>query len=123
MRAGGDALQLIENRVSLLKRQTSPKKRAAGVQSGVAGDVWIVFARFAVACAAYVTGCCPNLFSLVLRRFLTNLGLAPGDSKTLRAADQTVGIANLPRCQGLSAKNVSMNRTKRFRCGQHPVWG
>jgi hypothetical protein len=32
----------------------------------------------------FLTGCCPNRFSLVLRRFLTNLGLAPGDSKTLR---------------------------------------
>ena len=63
----------------------------------------------------FSTGCCPNPFSLCLKRFLINLRLAPGNAArsdsvqavrrnlcailALRA--QTVGIADLPLRQDL----------------------
>ena len=66
------------------------------------------------------TACCPNPFSLGLKRFLTNLRLATGDVKT-RPPAQTVDIADLPLRQDLLAKKRFNDRSKEFLFGQRPV--
>jgi hypothetical protein len=67
-----------------------------------------------------VMGCCPNSFSPVLKGFMTNLRLAPGDSKTHPTA-QPAGIDDLWHRQDLEAKGVSMNHSKEFLFEQQPV--
>jgi len=53
-----------------------------------------------------LTACCSNHFSMALKRFLINLRLAPGDSKT--------------RPLGSTIKNISMSAQRDFRLGNSP---
>jgi hypothetical protein len=56
-----------------------------------------------------LTGCCPNPFSLGLKRFLINLRLAPGDLKTRPSGSNS--------SNRLFAKNVLMTAQRNFCLG------
>jgi hypothetical protein len=68
----------------------------------------------------YLTGCCPNHFSLALKHFLINLRLVSGDSKT-----RPSGLNSWNRFSYTSPRFISKKRfnerSKRFSFGQQPV--
>ena len=67
-----------------------------------------------------LTGCCPNPFSLVWKRFLINLRLAPGDFKTRPSSSNSWNRLSSASPRFISTKRFK-DRSKEFLFGQQPV--
>jgi len=67
-----------------------------------------------------LTGCCPNHFSLALKRFLINLRLAPDDSKTRPSGSNSWNRFSFTLPRFMNKKRFN-KRSKRFSFGQQPV--
>ena len=94
-------------------------KRRSGIRS------WIIsfhFKFFQVTSLSsnLSTGCCPNPFSLVWKRFLINLRLAPGDFKTRPSGSNSWNRLSSASPRFISTKRFK-DRSKEFLFGQQPV--